>query len=96
MPNAIKSGAADELIYQIETNNMQWTTNGNIDLSTETERLGGGSVIGKRFLLLLLLLAIFIYIVDLKTDEVAIILNLCVTLSFGSLTAVCRLIFLSD
>ena len=37
----------DELIYQIETNNMQWTTNGNIDLSTETERLGGGSVIGK-------------------------------------------------
>ena len=50
MPNAIKSGAADELIYQIETNNMQWTTNGNIDLSTETERLGGGSVIGKRLI----------------------------------------------
>ena len=33
MSNAIKSGAADELIYQIETNNMQWTTNDNIDLS---------------------------------------------------------------
>ena len=43
--------------------------------------------------LLLLLLAIFVYIVDLITDDVTIILNLCITLSLGSLTAVPRLIF---
>ena len=36
---------------------------------------------------------VFVYIVDLLTDEVTIILSLYITLSFGSLTAVCRLIF---
>ena len=50
MSNAIKSGAVEESIYQIETNSIQWTTNGNIDLSSATERLGGGSVIGKRLI----------------------------------------------
>ena len=44
-------------------------------------------------LLLLLLLALFAYIVDLITDEVTIILNLCITFSLVSLTAVRRLIF---
>ena len=36
MSNAIKSGAAEELMRQIETNSIQWTTNGNTDLSSAT------------------------------------------------------------
>ena len=50
MPNAIKSGAAEESMCQIETNSIQWATNGNTDLSSATERLGGGGVIGKRLI----------------------------------------------
>ena len=48
MSNAVESGAAEESTCQIETNSIQWTTNGDTDLSSATERLGGGSVIGKR------------------------------------------------
>ena len=44
-------------------------------------------------LLFLVVASDFVYIVDLITDEVTIILNLCITLSFGSLTTVRRLIF---